>query len=151
MENNTTVKFNTGKGLLLAFAGAVAGLALWLVLIALLGAGTGGAVGGAFAAVLGMFAAVGYRNGPGKPGIVGIIPVALLALIGTAAAITFGTAILIYQEGIGQGVFEALDFLFELLGTDDRVTGAFLQDLAITGGISVVMAVTSMVGGKKKK
>ena len=151
MENKTIIKFNTGKGIILALVGMIAGLALWLVLIALLGAGTGGAVGGVFAAVLGMLSAAGYRKGPGKPGIVGIIPVALLALIGTAAAITLGTAILIYQEGIGQNVFDSWGILFDLLGVDNRVTSAFLQDLIITAAISVVMAVVSMVGGKKKK
>ena len=150
MENEITVKYSTVKGLILAFAGAIAGFALWTIVIALLGAGTGGMVGGGAAAVLGMLIAGGYRKGPGRPGIVGIILIAPLAFITTTITITLGTSIIIYQEGLGQNVLESLEILSELLGTDSRLTGAFLQDLIITAGISVVTAAAT-VGGKKKK
>ena len=151
MENEKTVEFNTGKGILFALAGMIIGFAIWLAVIALFGIGTGGAIGGVFAAVLGMLVAGGYRKGSGKPGAVGIIIVVLLTFVAAAAAITLGVAFQIYREGMGDSVFEALEILFDLLGTNRQLTTAFLQDFIISTGASVVMAIVSLVGTGKKK
>ncbi|MCL2563786.1 MAG: hypothetical protein FWE08_07100 [Oscillospiraceae bacterium] len=149
MEN--AVKYNMGKGILFALIGMVVGFGLWLAVIALFGVGTGGAVGGALAAVLGMAVAAGYKLGQGKPGVVGIVIVALLTAIAAAGVIIFGSAIILYQEGFGSSVWEALDLLFGLMEISADVSRVFFQDLAISVGIATVLAIVAMVGGNKKK
>ena len=151
MENENVVEFNIGKGILFALAGAIVGCVVWLAVIALSGWGTGGAVGGALAAVLGMLVAGAYQKGQGKSGIVGIILVALITFAAAAVAFIFGLSIYLYNEGIGNGVFDALDRIFDLLGNDTRFTSAFIQDFAISIGASVVVAIATMVGKKKDK
>jgi len=150
MENEKAVTFNTGKGLLFALIGAFVASALWLAVIALVGAGTGGAIGGAFAAILGLGTAAGYQKGPGKPGAVGIILVGLLVVIGAAKVVTLGAAIQIYQAGLGRSLAQAVELLFDLLGTNTDLTSAFLQDLIVSGGIALVLAIVTLVRRKKE-
>lgn len=151
MEDGKVVGFNTGKGTLFALIGMLVGFGIWLAVIAVTGFGTGGAIGGAFAGILAVLVANGYKKGPGKPGAVGIIIVALISLVAATAAITFGTAFLLHREGVGHNVFGALETLFDLLGTNRQLTAAFLQDLIISTGISVIMTIVTLVGSGKKK
>jgi len=150
MEQDKAVAFNTGKGILFAFGGMLLGIILWVAVIALLGTGTGGAVGGAAAAVIAMLVAGGYKLGKGKPGAVGIIIAALFSLIAVVVSITAGTSFMIYAEGIGASVMDSFDLLLELLPINDVLRRAFLQDLLICAGIAVVMAIVTAVGNKKK-
>ena len=151
MENKEALTCNTGKGILFALLGALVVSALWLAVIALVGAGTGGMIGGAFAAVLGLGAATGYQKGPGKPGAVGIIVVALLVLIAAAKVVTLGAALQLYHAGLGSSLSQAVELLFDLLGTNRDLTSAFLQDLIVSGGIALVMAIITLVRTKKEK
>jgi len=62
MENQTET-FNTGKGVLFALGAAIVIAALWAVLIRLIDGGTGGAIGGGIAALVGVVSATAYRFG----------------------------------------------------------------------------------------
>jgi len=150
MEQEKAVEYNMGKGILFAFGGMLLGIILWVAVIALLGTGTGGAVGGAAAAVIAMLVAGAYKAGKGAPGAVGIIIAALFSLIAVAVSITVGTAFLIYGEGLGNSVFDSLTMLLDLLPINDVLRRAFLQDFLICAGIAVVMAIVTVVGSKKR-
>ena len=122
----------------------------WLLIIRLLDAVLGGAVGGILAAGCGMLVAGGYKMGTGKPGGIGILVAAVFSFIAAALAVYIGTGIVLYQAGIGDGTFDALYLLFE-----ERIPGVpsrlFWQDFSVSVGIAVVMAIISSFGGKKKK
>jgi len=155
MENEKVVQHNMGKGILIALAGTVIGFAVWLAVIALTGVGLGGAVGGGLAAVFGMLVATAYVKGSGKPGAVGIIVVALFTLAATVALVFFGAVAIIHRElaaiGVSVSISEALEFTLAGLEFDDNLFSAFLQDLFISAGISVVASIVTVVGAGKKK
>ena len=144
------VVYNTGKGVIVALVAAIAACGGWLLIIRLLGAGLGGAVGGILAAGCGMLIAGGYKMGAGKPGGIGILVAAAFSFVAASIATYIGTGIVLYQAGIGDGTFDALYLLFE-----ERIPGVpsrlFWQDFAFSVGIAVVMGVISSFGGKKKK
>ena len=144
------VVYSTPKGIIVALVAAIVACVGWLLIIRLLDAGLGGAIGGVLAAGCGMMVAGGYKMGTGKPGGIGILVAAVFSFVAASIAIYIGTGIVIYQAGIGDGTFDALYLLFE-----ERIPGVpsslFWQDYFISVGIAVVMAVISSFGGKKKK
>jgi len=138
-------KENVGKGILFAVVGAVVGFIVWVALIAFLELGTGGVFGGILAAGLGMIIATAYQKGSGgKAGAVGFIVAILLSATGAVASIILGASFLIYNEGVGDSVFDAMGILWDLLRSE------VIQDTSIAAGIAAVMAVVSLVGGNKK-
>jgi len=139
-------KENVGKGILFAVIGAVVGFIVWAILIGFLDLGTGGVFGGILAAGLGTIIATAYQKGAGgKAGAVGFIVVIVLSAIGAVTAIILGASFLIYNEGIGDSVFDAMGILWELLRSE------VIQDTLIAAGIAAVIAVVSLVGGNKKE
>jgi len=151
MENEKLVKYNTFLGILFAIGGAILGLAVWLGFIALLGMGTAGMIGGAFAAVLGMLVAGAYRTGRGRPGIVGIIFVVPITFVAAAVVVTVGTAFILTHHDMAYDVFNGLDVLTDALDSGGRLASAFFQDFFIAVGIAVVTSIVSVAGGRKKK
>jgi len=138
---------NVGKGILFALIGMAVGFGIWLAVIAFFGVGTGGAVGGAFAAVLGMLVAGGYKKGSEAVGAIGYIIVILITLAGAIGALLFGTTIYVYNEGVGSSLGNALEMMLD----NRTMRFALIQDGLISGAISVAMAIMTLVGNKKDK
>ena len=143
------VVYNTGKGIIVALIAAIIACGGWLLIIRFIGQGLGGPVGGILAAGCGMLIAGGYKA-IGKPGGIGVLVSAVLAFVAAAVATWIGTGIVLYSAGFGGGVFDALYLLFE-----ERIpqipSSLFWQDFAVMVGVSVVIAIISSFGGKKKK
>ena len=147
MENEKVVEVNMGKGILFALGGMVGGFGIWIAVIAFLGLGTGGAIGGFFAAIVGGLVAGGYQKGGGKPGAVGTILVMIMAIVGAFAAIYLGIAIYLNNEGVANSLSDA----FDLMSTNRTLRGAVIQDSIISVGGAAIMAVVTMMGSKKEK
>ena len=150
MTNESKTEGSIILGILLALGGALVGTGLWLAVIAIVNGGTGGAIGGAIAAVIGMLVAGGYRKGSGRSGFIGFLTVIVFVLASVITAVTLGTSIIIFREGLGNTLLDSFDILLDLLETDTNLAGAFAQDLLITAGIAIVLGLTSLFGGKKK-
>ena len=136
---------------MLALGGAALGAVLWLVVIFIIGGGTGGAIGGVFASIIGMLVAGAYKKGSGKAGFVGFIVVVIFILVSVATAITLGTASILYRSGMGYNLLNSLDVLLDLLEVDNNIISAFTQDLLITMGIALILGLITLFGGNKKK
>jgi len=147
MENGNVVKHNMGKGILFALIGGVVGAAVWLAVIAFFGRGTGGAIGGAFAGVLGVFVGGGYKKGLGKPGIIGYIIVAVIAFVVAAGAIVLGVTIYLYNEGVA----DSLGDTFERMMDYRPLRAALIQDLLFMSGIAIGGSIMGIAEGKEDK
>jgi len=142
---------NIIKGILLALCGAILGAGLWLVVIFIIGGGTGGAIGGVFASVIGMLIAGAYKKGSGRAGFIGFLVVVIFVVASVFTAITIGTATILYRGGMGNNFVESLDVLLELLDVDSNLQAAFAQDFIISVGIALVLGLITLFGGNKKK
>jgi len=142
---------NLGKGILFAFGGLVAGFALWIAVIWIINGGTGGAIGGALAAVLGSLIVGGYKKGKGPSGVMGIIVVVIFAVIGAVGVITLGAGIMIYQNGFAHTIFDGVERLFIDFGNRGPAGSAWLREVIIMSSITVGITVWTMMNNKKEK
>lgn len=142
---------NLGKGILFALGGLVAGFVLWIAVIFIIGGGTGGAVGGGLAAVLGSLIVGAYKKGNGPSGVVGIVIVVILTIIGAVGVITLGVGIIVYQEGFAHTIFDGVDLLFADFGNRGPLGSAYLREVITMSGIAAGMSIFTMIGNKKGK
>ncbi|MCL2355340.1 MAG: hypothetical protein FWC68_05725 [Oscillospiraceae bacterium] len=145
-KNEQVAEVNMVKGILFALGGAAVGFGLWLAVIALFAIGTGGAIGGAFAGGLGGLVATAYYKGAGKSGAVGYGTVVIIAIVGTFAALALGVAIYLYNEGVASSVGAGFDLIFD----NDDLRSAFMQDMTITGIITVGASVWTLKSMSKE-
>lgn len=151
MEHETAVQGSAIKGILFSLGGAVIGVAIWLIVIWLIRGGTGGGVGGGLAAVTGMFIGGGYRLGAKRAGVLGFIIAPIFAIISAVIVVFQGSAMILYREGIGTSVSDALDILFDLSATNRSVNTALMTDLLICVLATVIITIFSLRSGRNNK
>jgi len=144
-------EFNMGKGVLFAFGAAVVAMAIWALIIAMFDIGSGGAIGGVFAAAVGMLVASAYRFGQGKPDIAGIVIAALLAALAAGGAIIFGVAGYLANNDLVSGLFAGISGTFELAGLSSEFARELYLSLAITTVVAAVIAAGTVKGVTAKK
>lgn|GEM_PF-2454291 len=144
------VETNLGKGILFAFGGLVTGFGLWLAVIFIFSGGTGGAIGGGMAAVVGMLIVAGYKKGNGPSGVIGIAIAVIFTIIGVVGAITFGVGIVLYREGLTHAIFDGIDLLFLDFGRRGQLGGLWLREIITMSGIASAMTIWTMISDNKK-